>query len=237
MKLLKLRGLARLLRKEKAIQKLSFSQTGEDIIIDFIFGQLKMEKPSYLDIGAHHPTFLSNTYLFYLKGSRGVNIEPDPALIKAFNEKRSEDINLNVGIGFDKEEEQADFYLMSAKTLNTFSREEAERIASYGTYKIEEVVKLPLLPVNKILNKYFASSTPDFISLDVEGVDFEILKSINFDLYKPHVFCIETITYTEDKTEKKRDDIIKFMIQEGYFIYADTYINTIFVNKKSWLER
>jgi hypothetical protein len=61
-------------------RKVSYSQSGEDVIVDFIFQILKIQKPSYLDVGAHHPSYLSNTYLFYQKGCQGVCIEPDPVL-------------------------------------------------------------------------------------------------------------------------------------------------------------
>jgi glycosyltransferase involved in cell wall biosynthesis len=57
--------------------KISYSQCGEDIIIDFLLTWLKIKNPTYLDIGANDPVKLSNTYYFYKKGSRGVLIEPD----------------------------------------------------------------------------------------------------------------------------------------------------------------
>jgi hypothetical protein len=60
--------------KANAFEKVSYSQCGEDILIDFVFKQLKIENPSYLDIGAHHPFHLNNTYYFYKNGSSGVNI-------------------------------------------------------------------------------------------------------------------------------------------------------------------
>jgi hypothetical protein len=60
-------------------EKKSFSQSGEDLIIDFIFNALGISRPSYIDIGAHHPYYLNNTAIFYLRGARGINIEPDPS--------------------------------------------------------------------------------------------------------------------------------------------------------------
>jgi len=120
--------------------------------------------------------------------------------------------------------------------LNTFSREEAERYQSYGTYRIQEVVKLPLLSVNTILEKYF-SSGPDFVSLDVEGVDLEILKLFDFSRFRPPVFCVETLSYAEDNSERKIEEIMELMRSKGYFSYADTYINTIFVEQEIWGSR
>lgn len=218
-------------------KKLSYSQTGEDLIIDFIFEQLNVQQPSYLDLGAHHPFYLSNTYLFYKKGGKGVNVEPDPFLIKRFRKSRKNDINLNVGIGFNDSEKIADFYIMSARALNTFSKEEAIKVQNYGTYKIEQTVKVPILSVNKIIEEYFPSTCPNFISIDVEGLDYEIIKSFDFNKFRPDVFCIETITYTEDKSEHKIREIYDYLSSKGYFAYADTYINTIFVNTLRWKSR
>src|SRR5688572_6735284 len=78
----------------------SFSQSGEDLIVDFILNGVGLSMPTYLDIGAHHPHYINNTYKFYKRGCRGVNIEPDPSLIVEFERIRSEDVNLNFGVGF-----------------------------------------------------------------------------------------------------------------------------------------
>lgn len=216
-------------------KKSSYSQCGEDLIIEFVFQALNIARPSYLDIGAHHPVYLSNTYLFYRKGSSGVCIEPDPSLCRKIRRKRGRDTCLNIGTGVSAQSE-AEFYLMTTRTLNTFCREEAERYQSYGSQKIEQVVRIPLLPINDVIMDNFPSC-PDFVSLDVEGLDLEILKTFDFDRYRPQVFCIETLTYTEDKTEKKLVEIIDFMTGKGYLNYADTYINTIFVDRRTWLDR
>jgi FkbM family methyltransferase len=215
--------------------KTSFAQCGEDLIVDFIFSALKLPNPSYLDIGAHHPIYLNNTFFFYQKGCSGVCVEPDPALFAKIKSKRKRDICLNVGVG-GTHESKADFYIMRSRTLNTFSKEEAVRYQSRGRQKIKKVIQTQLVPINEILNKYFISY-PNFISLDVEGMELGILKTFDFSKFRPEVFCIETLTYTEDKSEQKITDIIKFMISKGYFAYADTYINTIFVDKKSWDNR
>lgn len=215
--------------------KISYAACGEDIIVDYIFQGLKIPNPSYLDVGAHHPTYLSNTYLFYRKGCRGVCVEPDPTLFPAIARARPRDICLNIGIGVDTEGE-ADFYIMTARTLNTFSREEAERYQSYGNQRIESVIRMPLVPLNKIISQHFAAY-PNFISLDVEGWDLDIIRSFDFGTLRPEVFCIETITYTEDKTERKITEITDHMISNGYFPFGDTYVNTIFVAKEAWSGR
>ncbi len=220
----------------RSSKQISYSQTGEDLIVKFIFGQLNIAQPKYLDLGAHHPDFLNNTKIFYQNGSVGVNVEPDPFLIQQFNILRPDDINLNVGIGFHENGVLMDFFVMSDKVFNTFSKEEAQKIESYGTYKIEQVLQIKLVPISHIL-AYFKSGSPNFVTLDVEGLDLEIIKTIDFKTFRPEVFCIETITYAEDKSERKITEIIDWMESKDYFVYADTFINTIFVDKHAWLNR
>ena len=215
--------------------KISYSQTGEDLIVDSVMASLDIPRPSYIDIGAHDPVYLSNTYIFYRKGCRGVCVEPDPVLHKKIVKKRPGDVCLNIGIGAS-EEKSAPFYIMSTPTLNTFSREEAERYQGYGRERILNVVDTPLVSVNRIVKRYFPNGV-NFISLDVEGMDFPILKSIDFASCRPQVLCVETLTYTEDKSEEKIEGILSFMTEIGYLIYADTYLNTIFVDKDAWLSR
>jgi FkbM family methyltransferase len=213
----------------------SYSQCGEDLIINFIFQILQIAQPSFLDLGAHHPTYLSNTYFFYERGCTGVCVEPDPMLHTEIKNKRKKDICLNVGVGTTQQTE-ADFFLMTSKTLNTFSKEEAERYQAYGKQKIEKVIKLPLLTVNQIINQNFASF-PNLISIDIEGLELDILKTFDFSIFKPEVFCVETLTYTEDNAERKLSEVIDYICQNDYFVYADTFINTIFVSKTAWSQR
>ena len=234
-----LRRLASLVRKSPDAKNNyvhnSYSQCGEDLIIDFIFQQLAIDKPSYIDIGAHHPRFINNTYLFYKKGARGISIEPDPSLIAEFNSLRKEDINLNIGIG-DKNGE-ADFYIMNEPTLNTFVREEAERTSDEkGGYHIKEVKKIMISPLADVINKYCNGKFPDLLSIDVEGLDEQILKSIDYNSAVPKVMCVETLTFSSKGKGVKKTELIEFVKSKGYMIYADTYINTIFVKEDIYMK-
>lgn len=215
----------------------SYSQSGEDIIISDLFTRLGILNPTYLDIGANDPVALSNTYRLYKRGSRGICVEPNPILCKKIQEKRKRDICVNAGVAFDDKKE-ADFYLFPEKLsgLNTFSKEEAEfwehtGNEEIGKHKVEQVIKMKLININELMTQYF-SPHPNFISIDVEGLDFDIIRSINFNKFKPEVFCIETLGFIENNKEIKKTVIINFFKMHDYFVYADTYINTIFCYKK-----
>jgi FkbM family methyltransferase len=216
-----------------SLVKQSYSQSGEDMIIDFIFKALEISCPTYLDLGAHHPRRFSNTHSLYMAGSHGVNVEADPTLHQIFLKERPRDSNLNIGVGVIAKN-FLPFYIMSATTLNTFSKEEAERYALMGTFKIEQVVEIPVLSVNEIIAQNFDGATPDLISIDVEGLDQQIVESLDFILYRPIVICVETITFSDNFSGKKIDDIEKHLLSKGYFLYADTFINSIFVDKARW---
>lgn len=220
--------------RHAARRKVSYAQCGEDLIIDYAARTLGLQEVSYLDIGAHHPIYLSNTYLFYLQGQRGVCIEPDASLLAPFRKHRPRDILLNVGIG--PEAGRRSFFVMTTPTLNTFSRPEAERYASYGTQKIERVEEVAIARIGSVLAEHFPQA-PQLVSLDVEGLDFEILREFDFARVRPALFCVETLTYVEDGSERKLSEIIDFMLAHGYFVYADTYVNTIFVDRTAWSRR
>lgn len=163
-------------------------------------------------------------------------MEPNPVMYKKLTAKREGDICINAGIAFD-EKAEADFYVFPEKFhgLNTFSKAEADFWAETGNeeigkHKPERIIKIQLININKVMEKYF-SPHPNFISVDVEGLDLEIVKTIDFDKYKPEVFCLETLGFAVGNKEIKKSNIVDFFRDKGYFVYADTYINTIFCRK------
>ena len=216
---------------------LSYAQFGEDFIISYLFELLKIDKPVYLDIGANHPRYISNTFYFYERGNSGVCIEPNPELYKKYKKIRPRDIVLNIGIGTE-EEKEADFYLYDNKYngLSTFSKEQAlhwQNIGMEGLGKItyQRVIKIPLLSINEIIDKYF-QNIPDLLSIDVEGMDLEILQSLDFNRYKPKVICAETLAYDIRQKGYKMTSIHELLMENGYEAYADTRVNTIFCLKE-----
>ena len=212
----------------------SYAQCGEDLIIQYIFSALGRREIRYLDIGAHHPSYLSNTYYFYTRGHRGVCVEPDASLLGPFRKARPADTLLNIGVA--PSEGSAEFFVMSTPTLNTFSRQEAERFASYGKQKIERVEQVRIRNINDVIAENF-DGAPNLLSLDVEGLDLAILESLDFGRYAPDVCCVETLSYTEDRSERKLTEIIDLMLAHEYFVYADTYVNSIFVRRPTWRDR
>jgi FkbM family methyltransferase len=218
-------------KASRLFKKCSFSQCGEDVLIEYIFHLRGIHQPSYIDIGANHPFFLSNTAMFYEKGCRGINIEANPELITLFEKHRSQDINLNIGISDTVGE--LEFYIMEDNTLSTFSKEECELMISKGK-NLSQVKNIKLNTVAYVLEKFFQGKFPDFMSLDVEGFDFKILQSIDFEKSFPKIICVEAAEYSPIGAGARRGDLIDFLGSKGYYEYANTNLNAIMVKKEFW---
>ena len=213
-------------------EKKSYSQGGEDLIVEYIFNLRNITKPTYIDIGANDPFSLSNTALFYYKGCTGINIEANPNLIKKFQKNRPLDINLSLGIG--AEAEKLEFYVMNDSTLSSFSKIECENYIKTGKYHIIDTIQIEVATLNSVIDKYCSGIFPDFMSLDAEGMDFDILKSINYAASAPKIICVEAAEYSPIGAGERRDELINFLIEKGYYEYANTNLNAIMVKKDFW---
>jgi hypothetical protein len=130
------------------------------------------------------------------------------------------------------EQKEADYYYYSNAALNTFDQKVAEdRVAKSG-FKYEKVVKMPLIPINRVMEEQFHGKAPDFLSTNAEGLDLVILKSLDLQRYRPRVICAETIA--EDFRRSlpvMSSEITQFLAEKYYESRAMTYYNTIYVAK------
>ena len=214
---------------------MSYAQSGEDAIITYIatwFGYNK-DKVTYLDIGANHAKEISNTYAFYLCGARGVLVEANPTLIKELRIGRSGDVVLHRCVS-NTSCKTIPFYVLNGDGLSTPDLKAAEDfITKNPVLRIEETVNVQTITVNDIMVQYFAESPPVLLNIDIEGMDIEILKSIDFTLYRPLIIIVEMIPYkTSIVVDDKNDEIMEHMESVGYTEYAFTGINSVFIDKE-----
>lgn len=207
----------------------SFSQQGEDLILyNLLHHDLKLEAPSYLDIGAADPVLSSNTFLLYWTGSRGVLVEPNPAYVLKLKAVRPRDIVVPVGIGVGAAD-AADYYVIRDRPpLNTFSAEVVEKLRQReGPDIVERVLRMPLVPVTRIMEEHFGSA-PDLLSIDIEGLDLAVLETLDFRRHRPAAICAETKApgATHDGTA-----IARLLRARGYAACAGSLYNTIFVDR------
>ena len=236
-----MRGLKNIIRKvifkyiTPPIVNNSNSQAGEDRIVDYLFSSMGINKITYIDIGANNPIADNNTYLFYTKHNHGVLVEPDPVFNNHLKKARPRDIVINAAIS-DEGNKEADFFIFNSSSLNTLSIEEADLRSQSGVFKIIEKKRIKLITIEDIIKEHFLNNElPQLISLDVEGVDYQILNSFDFEKYPVPVWVVETCAYSENHIKPKITSIVALMLAKGYFVFADTYINTIFVNR-NWFE-
>jgi FkbM family methyltransferase len=197
----------------------SYSQEGEDMILKSLYEGKKGYKGFFVDIGAHHPVRFSNTCYFYKRGWKGINVEPTPSAIKAFQLFRKRDINLNLGVGGEKG--TLKFYCFNEPALNSFSKEVSERInRESDKYKIIKEVDVEILPLSEIFDTYLPKDTRiDFMSIDVEGLDYQVLRSNNWDKYKPDFILVEENINLD---ELDQSEIYQFLKAKGYEFIAKT---------------
>lgn len=204
------------------------------MIIDFLFKTIGLNNPYYLELGVYEPKNGSNTYKFYVEGSTGVLVEADVRLIDKIRQTRPKDLIVNVGVSTNGSQ-FADFYVFDEPSVSTFDKEEAHSRASNSNFKIVRVDKVPLITINDLLIKY-CNKIPDLLSIDIEGLDYDVLSELDTVRFPVPVICAETCTFSNNHKKPKETKVIDLMLKKGYMIYADTYINTIFVNR-DWFNK
>lgn len=169
-----------------------YSKSGEDaILFNLFYNKLaNRAKGFYVDIGAHHPTFQSNTFLFYKNGWSGINIDADPDSINQLAKNRKRDINLNIGVG--EKSSSLTFYRLEKgyETMNSFSLKNLKDLGIEN--KIRDEIKIQVKPLKLILEETLPKGKAiDFIDIDVEGMDLDVLKSNDWNQFRPKVVLIE----------------------------------------------
>ncbi|MEI5984761.1 MULTISPECIES: FkbM family methyltransferase [Sphingobacterium] len=197
----------------------SFSQEGEDMVIRGFYEAKKGYKGVYVDVGAHHPYRFSNTNYFYKKGWRGINIEPSPDAMRWFKWFRPKDVNLNIGISESPQE--LTYYCFNEPALNGFSQEVSEsRDGLHAKYHLLKTIPVPTLPLSDVLDKYLAPGKQiDFLSVDAEGFDLIVLKSNNWEKYKPVFVLVEEELSIP---ELNKSEVYQLMLSKGYSLVAKT---------------
>ena len=162
----------------------------------------KGHKGSYLDIGCFHPTRHNNTFLMYKKGWKGINIDMNPLSIELFDFCRPRDINLNLPISNDNLEKKV-YFLGDLNTQNTLDKNQLNFLKSHHNVKDNEIVekKIKTQNINSILDQ-FAFYNIDFMNLDVEGHEIEVLKSIDFNKIDIKFLSVEMINHNKESAEK-----------------------------------
>ena len=186
-------------------KKESYSMDKEDLVIQEYFKNRTYG--FYVDVGCYHPLQRNNTMLLYLKGWRGINIDISDFSIKLFKFLRPEDLNLNLAIS-NLEGEIDMFFQKKLSQLSTIKEKHA-KIAFQGTVHNKKILSRRL---NSILEESkYRGKRINFLNIDVEGSDFEVLQSLDFNKYSPELICIEVI-----EKELEKSDVFNFLYNKKY---------------------
>lgn len=219
----------RLLRNEELFKSYqwaepSFSQAAEDMVLMHLFAD--KENGTFVDVGAYDPIRMSNTYYFYAtRGWRGINLDANKYSIEKFKKERPEDQSFNYGVG--QTEEIKEFYIFDSaregyeNSMNSFLGEKYDKTP-------KEKIEVPIKPLAKILEEnYKGSGSIDFLSVDVEGMELEVLKSNDWDKFRAKVLVIECLdTFVRNSSVQ---EIMDYIESKGYKTLFKLPLSFIFI--------
>ena len=232
------RSLAsRIITNQKAISssRQSFSHYGEDIILDYVFKTQSVG--IYVDIGCYHPSLFSNTKKLYDRGWSGINIDANLETIRLFNKYRAQDINLNVAIA--ETQGEADYFKFlpidsagggSGNSLATSVREKYEQQGLPA-----EVVKVSTDTLLNINEKYLQSKKIDFLNIDVEGFDLAVLRSNDWQQFRPRVIAVEIWQRDIDQDNPLKNEVYSFLRAQNYQAFSNTIFTWFFFDQTNGL--
>ena len=221
-----------LLRKIKTT-KISYSQTGLDLLLSNIFKNYK--KGFYIDIGCNHPVYNNNTFIFYKKGWKGVNIDLDKSSIDLFNTYRKNDLNIIAALSSsNKTKKIYEFHPKSP--LNTLE----DKVANYQKAKVQNVYEIKTQTLNQIIEKNKLSKKINFLTIDVEGHELQVLKGFDINVHQPDVIVVEYLDLDLNKLEIQnlninnvlQSEIYEYLVNQNYSLINWLHSDLIFVNNK-----
>ena len=184
--------------------RLSFSQFGEDLVLDDLFAD--REDGCYVDVGAHHPRRLSNTFALYRRGWSGVAIDPTSAAAASFRLERPRDRFFQTAVATDRSTRT--LFVYSDSAMNTLRSEVVRSRNDRGLAEIGEV-QVAALPLREILERARVPSRFELLAVDTEGADLDVLLSSDWQKWKPKVVCVEALS-------DGSPDPIPFLLSKGY---------------------
>ena len=199
---------------------ISFSQEGEDQILSHYFYGL--EEGFFIDIGAHHPIKFSNTYKFYLNGWKGINVDAMPGSMNDFQLFRPNDINIELGVS--NTADPVKYYIFNTLGVNTFSEEFAQEMIEKGS-RLTQTINLPTKKLKEILETYLPDNQKiNFLTLDVENLELEVLKSNDWNTFRPELIVVESLQ------QRNKAQLESYLMDVNYRLTSQTINNLYFTD-------
>jgi hypothetical protein len=210
----------------------SYSQEGEDMILKRIFDGVR--SGFYIDVGSHHPKRFSNTYYFYKRGWCGINIDAMPGSMELFDRCRPRDINLELAIS--DSEQELKYHIFNEPALNGFDTELAKCRDGKDGYQLIDRRKIKTVTLESVLDAHIQSFTHiEFLSVDVEGYDMQVLQSMNLDKYRPKIVLVEMLNSSLEMVSE--GGIARLMRSYGYDAISKCFNTVFFAEREMFKDR
>ena len=214
-----------------------YGQMAEDIIVEGLLIAWAQRTGSdlstcrYLEIGANHPFATSASYLLYrLHGMTGVLVEANADLLDRLKSARPADEVAYCAIT-PQDVSEVDFYISDHSELSSLSRNFVEEWQD-SAVGIADIRKVPAMRVNTFLEMYFGDSAPIFLAVDCEGLDFDILRDVDWVRWRPVIIQTEP---SDHFVAGQAAAITTFMHDKGYVLVCRTTVNMIFSDRATLL--
>lgn len=207
--------------------RMSYAQEGEDVLLWRILdGQ---HRPgTYVEVGGNHPFHCSNTAFFYLRGWRGIVIEPNPAFAGEFQKHRPEDVFVNCGVGRAKA--TLDYYRFDEPLLNTFAASMAQEADKKGASKLLGVDKIEVRPLAAILRERWPNGRRlDLLSIDAEGMDEEVILSHDFESFPARFVILEAESLQLSQLPNSAVDLL--MLERDYVAVSKFWKSALYAER------
>jgi FkbM family methyltransferase len=197
-----------------------YSHYGEDMVLNYVFQQ--KENGFYVDVGCYHPDFFSNTKKLYKMGWSGINIDANNDTIDLFNKNRPGDTNLNYAIS--EKEGEGEYFKFTEIDVTGGGSGNSLSLDVKKKYELEGLkakpFKIKMMTLAKILESHAANKTIDFLNIDVEGFDLQVLKSNNWSLFRPKIIAVEIWHKDIEFDSVQNNEIYKFLCDKNYKAFS-----------------
>lgn len=214
--LLKNRESVEFSREEIRFFRTSFSQFGEDLAVFRWAKEFGIEKGKYLDVGAFHPVLLSNTLLLHRSGWEGVNIDMNPDKIATFDLLRPQDDNICCAVSAEPKRYVIERAGSPAEHLRELLSD--EQIESGLRVVLSQTIK------EALKNTCLDGQSVDYVNIDCEGFDFQVLQQIDFADFRPAILTIEALNMVE------QEKICQFLSEKRYRLSEKIHWTLLFTD-------
>jgi len=197
----------------------SYAQHGEDLQMAQLLKEARAHGP-YVDVGCNHPFKLSNTFLLYRRGWRGLCVDPLPRFAPLYARWRPQDRFVRMAIG--ETAGTLPFYEFESDVLSTL---DAGLAAQYQkqSYRLRATGSVQVARLDTLLERSDLQAPLSLLSIDIEGHELPALKSIDLARWRPALICLEVAT----ADGRRNEGAIAYLAEQGYQTALDLGLNLV----------